>query len=237
MSDSLEDREEMPRGNVGKVYLSKGFKPSNIDILCSKGKRYYDSPGNYHFRQTIFQILPTYMKAQTKLEKSTIVNEILQIFRSQDAGFIRQDPDGRYYEIGDDAAREKIGQTIRDSLIRQDPEKQVKKRQRRALNKAKRTAAARTTVSGGGGGGSPIVSHPSPTTTRLLPLPTHVMVEYDPTGRPREVRGTYPYPTHILAAAPHHHLHNRKTDKGGGDQKVAALALLGIAQGVTPEPV
>eukprot|EP00541_Cyclophora_tenuis_P012535 CAMPEP_0116541212 /NCGR_PEP_ID=MMETSP0397-20121206/363_1 /TAXON_ID=216820 /ORGANISM="Cyclophora tenuis, Strain ECT3854" /LENGTH=187 /DNA_ID=CAMNT_0004065141 /DNA_START=50 /DNA_END=613 /DNA_ORIENTATION=- len=86
--------------------------------------------------------LQKYAEAETKLQKSLIVMSIVDMFRSNSplgGGFVRQDrSSGLWYEIGDEAAREKVGQTIRETLVQQDPEKRAKKRIKRALNKARK---------------------------------------------------------------------------------------------------
>jgi hypothetical protein len=56
--------------------------------------------------------LETYQQAHTKKEKTTIVNKIIATVRSSShvGRFVRKHDDGKWYETGDDFAREKIGQ-------------------------------------------------------------------------------------------------------------------------------
>jgi hypothetical protein len=53
-----------------------------------------------------------YQQAQTKKEKTSIVNDIIENVRSSlpVGRFVRKYEDGKWYEVGDDFAREKIGQ-------------------------------------------------------------------------------------------------------------------------------
>jgi hypothetical protein len=69
-------------------------------------------PGNTKFRLMIDSSLETYRHTKTKKDKSTVVNRIIGIVRSASQGgrFVRKHSDGKWYETGDDFAREKIGQ-------------------------------------------------------------------------------------------------------------------------------
>lgn len=100
-------------------------------------------PGNRRYRDIIDQNLDRYKAAENKNEKSNIVIEIVEEVRTDAAaGFIRFcDDEQLWFEIGDDASREKVGQTLRETLTQRDPDKRAKKRIKRAINKAKRAAA------------------------------------------------------------------------------------------------
>jgi hypothetical protein len=56
-------------------------------------------------------------------------------------GFVRCEAksSNSWYEIGDEAAREKVGQSIRDALVDLDPSKKKERLLKRAANKAKRS--------------------------------------------------------------------------------------------------
>ena len=88
------------------------------DVLCSRGAFAARHPGNRRFKKTIKQMVPRYAKATSKLEKSQIVTVIMDSVRDEtpDGGFVRRGKDGNWYELGDVACREKIGQTLRDQL-------------------------------------------------------------------------------------------------------------------------
>jgi len=97
--------------------LSKDFKPGPFDVICARGKHAKEHTGNHRFRQIIEMSLLKYDKAGTKLEKSLIVSSIVDSVRqaSPDGGFVKEE-NGRWYEVGDHIAREKVGQCLRDSL-------------------------------------------------------------------------------------------------------------------------
>jgi hypothetical protein len=111
------------------------FKPENYDIICGKGKSFFNHIGNRRFRVTIELYLPQYQAAQTKSGKSAIVNNVVNLIRSSTSsgagGFIRFDKKtNRWMELGDAGSREKVGQAIRDALTQRDPSK---KRARKIL--------------------------------------------------------------------------------------------------------
>jgi hypothetical protein len=137
-SKSLMGRAKFP--------LHANFKPSEFDVLCGRGKSCYHWCGNQRFRTSIEQTLDSYQKSDTKLRKSVIVMEIVDLVRlnSPDGGGFVREIKGQWYEIGDEAAREKVGQTIRDALIQLDPEKRARKRMKRAVRKAKRVSRTQT---------------------------------------------------------------------------------------------
>jgi hypothetical protein len=66
----------------------------------------------------INESLKVYSNAKSKLEKTRIVSHIIESIRarSPSGGFIRQDENGQWYEVGDHMAREKVGQSFRDLL-------------------------------------------------------------------------------------------------------------------------
>ena len=91
--------------------LPHGFQPGPRDVICARGKRALESEGNRHMRTLVDERLDEYCKATTKIAKSVIVSEIVDSVReaSPNGGFVKE-IDGRWFEVGDNIAREKIGQ-------------------------------------------------------------------------------------------------------------------------------
>ena len=100
--------------------LPDNFEPSKYDILCGKGKQCFHNVGNLRLRVTVEIYMDSYLnKSDRKSKKSSIVSQILCAARSYHperlTGFVRKDrATGVWYEIGDKAARDKIGHIIRD---------------------------------------------------------------------------------------------------------------------------
>ena len=101
------------RSATGMDFLPHGFTPGPFDVICARGKTAKNHPGNRRYRHLIEINLAHYDACTSKIDKSIIVTSILDAVResSPNGGFVRQDEEtGRWYEVGDHAAREKIGQ-------------------------------------------------------------------------------------------------------------------------------
>eukprot|EP00980_Cylindrotheca_fusiformis_P011219 scaffold2574_cov98-Cylindrotheca_fusiformis.AAC.9 len=102
--------------------LPSDFHPGNWDVICHSGKDAHNHGNN----------LQSYVKAKSRSEKSAIISEIVTSIRESSThagGFVRLDSCAhRWYEVGDKVARDKVGQTLRDS----SNAKVTKKRKREA---------------------------------------------------------------------------------------------------------
>jgi len=110
IADLASDMRNIPTGGDA-VDLGPTFQPGAFDVICSRGKKAFQHAGNRNFRNIIERHMEEYAKASTKFEKSIIVTQIVDQVRqaSPSGGFIRRD-NGRWYEVGDAVAREKVGQ-------------------------------------------------------------------------------------------------------------------------------
>jgi hypothetical protein len=99
-----------------RTRLPDDFVPNKYTVLCGRGKDCFHFIGNRRFRVLVDLHLERYSLAQTKSDKSRIVCEIVQMVRAT-GGFCKQDEvDGRWYDVGDAVAREKVGALFRDCL-------------------------------------------------------------------------------------------------------------------------
>lgn len=91
--------------------LPEQFSPGPFDVICARGRDALMHPGNQRFRAYIVSKLDDYLQTRTKLEKSRIVSTILSFVRDHTpmGGFVKE-KGGRWYEVGDHLAREKVGQ-------------------------------------------------------------------------------------------------------------------------------
>ena len=125
------------------IPLPASFEPSPLDVICGRGKACFSHPGNRAFRQSIADALKSYQTCDSKLVKGQMVTGIVEDIRSGGGGFVRYDLESRmWYDIGDEAAREKVGQTIREALVQRDPNRRIIQNKKRAANKRKRIARA-----------------------------------------------------------------------------------------------
>lgn len=122
-----------------RTKLAPNYQPSDNDVICGKGKNVFTHEGNRRFRSLVELGLERYQKAPTRTQKTAVVREICEEVRhncSNGGGFIRQDNNGQWWEIGCQRAKEKVGHTIREALM--NPDKQADRRKLRAFNKALR---------------------------------------------------------------------------------------------------
>jgi hypothetical protein len=108
-----------PRNDrLGKRQLPSDFVPDSTAIICGRGKACTASAGNKRLKAIVEGFIDKYSEATTKTEKTNTVNMIMDAVQGKDRDkgmFIRQH-DGRWWEVEDAVAREKVGCLIRDCL-------------------------------------------------------------------------------------------------------------------------
>ena len=119
--------------------LPSGFKPSDDDVICGRGKKCYTHIGNGRFRQRVLTFLPEYSKARSKVDKSAVLSKVVEEVRlnSPSGGFVKQDSNGAWHEVGDFLAREKTSQAFRDALHERYKSSNISKKKRRQEEQAK----------------------------------------------------------------------------------------------------
>lgn len=135
--------ENAPRENA--TPLSEQFSPSNYDVICGRGAQCYNHIGNRRFRVTIGMNLQRYLSASSKIEKTLVVMSIVDTIResSPEGGFVKQHPTtGRWFEVGDHLAREKVGQALRQlQRSKQPAPKQRRSNHEKSCSPSKTIAA------------------------------------------------------------------------------------------------
>ena len=79
-------------------FLPDGFEPGEHDVLCGRGRKCFNHPGNVKFREIVQSFLAQYSKAMTKLEKSYILSDVVEKVRKNSGigGFIKKNEDGSW---------------------------------------------------------------------------------------------------------------------------------------------
>ena len=102
--------------------LGLHFQPGPYDCICGRGKVAFNHVGNKYFRSLIELARNSYLKAETKIQRSSVVSNVVNAVRSKcggtgGAGFVKQNKlTGEWIEVGDHLAREKVGQSLRETL-------------------------------------------------------------------------------------------------------------------------
>ena len=96
----------------------------------------------------IDEYAPLYVKSTTKLEKTQVIATVIDKVRndSPGGGFVKKDfYSGRWYEIGNEKARDKVGHAIRKAAEEIQKAKGVKKpakKSKQAMMSAKKSSSA-----------------------------------------------------------------------------------------------
>ncbi len=110
-NDELK-KNDIPPGHGGPI-----LEPNVNDVLSGRGGRINSHSGNLQFRQLVNQHKHKYLSKQTKkLDKVKIADGIVQTIRRMDppGRFLKEDKDQNWLEIGDERARKKAGQAMRE---------------------------------------------------------------------------------------------------------------------------
>ena len=159
-----------PRG-IGPIH-----EPNDNDVLCGRGGRINAHTGNVRFRDIVVQRKKDYLAPTTKkLEKAHIAADIVRDIRAKDppGRFLKEDPDGSWYDIGDAKAIKKVGQALREDApdirdeIGSDEEKEGGEQ---ADSKSSVSPAAKKTPSSASKSKKQIP--PSPSSAAVQPLAT-----------------------------------------------------------------
>lgn len=92
--------------------------PHNNDVLCGRGAAITAHPGNAQYRKIIEKNKRAYLSARFKREKRAITQSIVDVVRNLNppGRFLINDPRaGVWKDIGDEKAREKTGQALREN--------------------------------------------------------------------------------------------------------------------------
>lgn len=129
----ITDDEESSSGAATSCYLPQNFVPGPDDVVCARGKSYWDHEGNKRYRFLIQAATEKYESSTNKLEKTVIVSDIVQAIQAKKGRFVKKEKKGGPWMVVDEVfAREKVGQSLRDGLHDKYKSSTKAKKQRRA---------------------------------------------------------------------------------------------------------
>ena len=129
-----DDADASPTGRSSTTSnmtpLPESYEPGPDDVICGRGKKCYNHVGNERFRHS---------RAKSKLDKSAVLSKVVYEVRqhSPEGGFVKQDSNGVWFEVGDFLAREKTSQAFRDALHDRYKSSNLSKKKRRQDEQAK----------------------------------------------------------------------------------------------------
>lgn len=93
-----------------KTLLPADFEPTGFTVLVGRTRECQEHIGNKRLRAIVSNHLQQYNSAPDKLEKTAIVTEVYNAVRAATPiGHFVKFEKGRYYEVGERTARERIG--------------------------------------------------------------------------------------------------------------------------------
>ena len=104
--------------NGCKTMLPEEFRPTHYSVQCGRGKLCRTSIGNRRLQIIGSMFLQKYSAARNKYEKSIIVSDIISTVKAatNDHGAFIRFHNGRWWEVEELVARERVGSILRDSL-------------------------------------------------------------------------------------------------------------------------
>lgn len=92
-------------------------EPLDYDILLGRGKTSFNHKGNHWFRVFIGLHLRQYMDAKSRMEKTLVVNAVVEAITEAGGRFLKQDSKTeKWVTVGPKKAREKVGHALRDAV-------------------------------------------------------------------------------------------------------------------------
>jgi len=115
--------------NETKVLPHK-YEPNGYDVVCGRGRGNYSQPGNKRLHLIVQEYIQTYSEAKTKLDKTLVLDVIVDRVQEQNNGtarFVKFDRRTGWVEIGAEKAREKVGHVVRQALFQSTNSEKVAK--------------------------------------------------------------------------------------------------------------
>lgn len=132
-----------------KTCLPETFRPHPYSVVLGRGK-VNDHIGNNRLKVMVEWEVDNYVRAKSRREKSFVVARVLETIQDAcngEGAFVRNDQ-GRWYEVDDSTAREKISTLFRNRLSDQYKSSTSNKTERRRQRKALQRLSGSSSQSG-----------------------------------------------------------------------------------------
>lgn len=116
--------------------LPTNFRPGQLDCICIRGRVSAKHKGNVRLKQIVQQNLQRYADATSKGEKSEVISNCIEEFKSPGGKFVKKVGE-RWYGAPDNLAREKVGQLMRNLLHQKYKSSNKAKKARRQENESR----------------------------------------------------------------------------------------------------
>lgn len=114
-----DKEEQLPVSKETFFEKTRLHASSTYDVVCSRAKQYYESPGCQRFRQIVRAAVPAYMRACTRLDKSSVIESTIdEAIHHPKVGRIRfwkyDNVSGTWNVLNNDQIRDKVGHALRE---------------------------------------------------------------------------------------------------------------------------
>ena len=109
-------------------------QPIQNDVICARGRTYWDHPGNQFYRKLISLAKKQYSQAPNRSLKTLIVTEIINHVHKANGRFVKKvkhKGGHRWIECSSNFVREKVTQSLRDNLSFKYSSSTSRKRERK----------------------------------------------------------------------------------------------------------
>jgi hypothetical protein len=107
--------DQKPSTVQSQPEVKADFQLSDFSVICGRGRDSFNHIGNRRFRILASMHIERYSRADSKVAKTAIVSEIIEVIRQADGNFCKFTK-GKWFEVGDHHAREKVSSLMRDLL-------------------------------------------------------------------------------------------------------------------------
>jgi len=110
------------------------LQPLQNDVICARGRKYWDHPGNRFYRKLISLAKKQYSEAPNRPLKTLIVTEIISHMHKNDERFVKEvshKGGHKWIECSTFFVREKVTQSLRDGLSFKYSSSTSRKRERK----------------------------------------------------------------------------------------------------------
>jgi hypothetical protein len=104
-----------PKTEKSQPEVKDDVQPSDFSVVCGRGRDSFNHIGNRRFRILASMFIERYSRANSKASKTVIVSEIIEVIRQADGNFCKFTK-GKWIEVADHHAREKVSSLLRDLL-------------------------------------------------------------------------------------------------------------------------
>jgi hypothetical protein len=186
------------------IARNNGIEPHENDVLCGRGGSINSHPGNERFRELVERRKRVYLTARFKREKRLIANSIVSEIRALNPSgrfLTRDSKTGFWCDIGDEKARDKTSQALRENApsIRAEIEVEIN-HQRAEIKRAEEEEEA-----------AQVVQHYGPPPPQYYPQPWGYYPAYPsyghyppPAGHEPHRGYTHPCPSDHHSPSPHY---------------------------------